>query len=84
MTDREPPAAARTERRSRWGLRTLLFLGLAFVAIYTAQAMDGYTAGSLGSLTLGLGGAAYCSVRGVRQTRALGLRGLLDSRRRRR
>jgi hypothetical protein len=76
------PPAPRTKRGPRWGVRTLLFLVLAFVAIFTAQAMDRNTVGTLGSLVLGLGGAAYCSVRGIRAARARGLYGLLDRRRR--
>jgi hypothetical protein len=81
VADRNPPAAP-TKRGPRWGVRTMLFLVLAFVAIYTAKAMNGHTVGTMGSLVLGLGGAAYCSVRGVRDARARGLHGLLYQRRR--
>lgn len=77
------PSATRTKWGPRWGVRTMLFLALAFVAIFTAQAMHGNTIGTVGSLVLGLGGAAYCSIRGVRDARARGLAGLLDNRRRR-
>jgi hypothetical protein len=78
------PSATRTKRGPRWGVRTMLFLILAFVAIFTAQAMDRNTVGTFGSLVLGLGGAAYCSIRGVREARARGLAGLLATGRRRR
>lgn len=53
-------------RRPRWGLRTLGFLALAFVAIVTSAALGAHTPGTLGSLLLGLTGAAYCSIRGAR------------------
>ena len=62
----------------------MLALILALVAVYTAQARHGQSVGTVGSLVLGLGCAAYCSVRGVRDARARGLAGLLDGRRRRR
>jgi peptidoglycan/LPS O-acetylase OafA/YrhL len=52
-------------RRPRWGLRTLEFLILAVVALIMSQVSGGYTWGQLGSLVLGLGGAAYCSMRGI-------------------
>ena len=54
-------------RRPRWGLRTLGFLALAFTAIVTSAALGFHTAGTLGSLLLGLTGAAYCSIQGLRR-----------------
>ena len=68
-------------RRPRWGLRTLGLLILATVAVITAQALGHHTVGTLGCLVLGLGGAAYCSVRGISDARARGLHGLLVERR---
>lgn len=68
--------------RPRWGLRTLGFLVLAFVAVFTAQGMGAHTVGTLGSLLFGLIGAAYCSVRGLKAARDRGLRGLMMDRRR--
>jgi peptidoglycan/LPS O-acetylase OafA/YrhL len=53
-------------RRPRWGLRTLGFLGLAFLAIVVSASLGHHTAGTLGSLLFGLIGAAYCSVKGLR------------------
>jgi len=53
------------QRRPRWGLRTLGFLILAMVALIMSTVTEGYTYGQLGSLILGLGGAAYCSMRGI-------------------
>jgi ABC-type glycerol-3-phosphate transport system permease component len=46
--------------------RTLGFLGLALLAIITSASLGRHTFGTLGSLIFGLVGAAYCSVRGVR------------------
>ena len=62
----KPDAGLSPERRPRWGLRTLGFLGLAFIAVVTSAALGHHTVGTLGSLLFGLIGAAYCSVRGVR------------------
>ena len=56
-------------RPPRWGLRTLGFLLLGFVAVFTAQAIGHHTVGTLGSSVIALGGAAYCSVMGVRGSR---------------
>jgi hypothetical protein len=52
-------------RRPRWGLRTLGLLGLALVALVTSASLGHHTAGTLGSLVLGLVGAGYCSVKGL-------------------
>ena len=60
------PAGSPERRRPRWGLRTLGFLGLAFLSLVTALTQGHHTFGTLGSLIFGLVGAAYCSVRGVR------------------
>ncbi len=64
-------------RRRRWGLRLLGFLALAMVSMITAQAMGGYTIGSLGSLLFGIIGAAYCTVQGLREVREQGVWRLL-------
>lgn len=53
-------------RRPRWGLRTLGFLALAFLAIVTSASLGQHTVGTLGSLLFGLVGAAYCSIKGLR------------------
>ena len=60
------PAGSPERRRPRWGLRTLGFLGLALLSLVTALTQGHHTFGTLGSLIFGLVGAAYCSVRGVR------------------
>ncbi len=60
------PAGPPQKRRPRWGLRTLGFLGLVLLAIITSASLGGHTFGTLGSLILGLVGATYCSVKGLR------------------
>ena len=71
-------------RRPRWGLRTLGFLVLAFLALGESMALGHHTVGTLGCLILGLAGATYCSLRGVRSARERGMYGLLMDRRTRR
>jgi hypothetical protein len=56
------------KRPPRWGLRTLAFLTLTMVALVTAAGLGGNTRGTLGCTVLGIGGALYCTVRGVRST----------------
>ena len=51
----------------RWGMRTLGFLLLALTALVTSAALGSHTAGTLGSLLVGLAGAAYCSFQGLRR-----------------
>ena len=63
MTSADSPA--RPARRKRWGLRTLGFLTLGLVALFTAMAMGHQTPGTLGCIVIALGGAGYCSIRGV-------------------
>jgi peptidoglycan/LPS O-acetylase OafA/YrhL len=67
MSETESPPRSEPKRRPRWGLRTLGFLGLAFVAIVTSASLGHHTVGTLGSLLFGLIGAGYCSIKGVRQ-----------------
>jgi hypothetical protein len=61
-----PPAGSPEKRRPRWGLRTLGFLGLAFLAIVVSASLGHHTVGTLGSLLFGFIGAAYCSFKGLR------------------
>ena len=62
---------ARPRRSSpRWGVRTLAFLCLAAAAVLTSNLMYARGDSSVVLLTLagtliGLGGAAYCSLRGL-------------------
>jgi peptidoglycan/LPS O-acetylase OafA/YrhL len=60
------PAGPPQQRQPRWGLRTLGFLGLALLAIFTSASLGGHTFGTFGSLLFGLIGAAYCSIKGLR------------------
>jgi hypothetical protein len=78
MTDEgaDPPP----RRVPRWGLRTLGFLVLGFVAVITAQAMGHHTVGTLGSLIFALGGAIYCSANGISAARERGFAGFLPGR----
>ena len=71
------------KRRPRWGLRTLGFLGLAFLAIVVSASLGHHTVGTLGSLLFGLLGAAYCSVKGLRVAADSDLVRMLAGRRRR-
>jgi uncharacterized membrane protein YeaQ/YmgE (transglycosylase-associated protein family) len=54
------------KRPPRWGLRTLGCLLLAFVAGFTADAQGYQTVGTLGCFVLGLLGATWCSIQGLR------------------
>ena len=66
MTDQQPVRP----RPPRWGVRSLLWLTLAFVSVITSNVLN--TAGNsdwvlvtfVGTVA-GLGGAAYCSVKGL-------------------
>ena len=60
------PAGSPERRRPRWGLRTLGFLGLAFLSLVVALTQGHHTFGTFGSLLFGLIGAGYCSVKGFR------------------
>jgi peptidoglycan/LPS O-acetylase OafA/YrhL len=78
-----PPVGSPAKRRPRWGLRTLGFLGLAFLAIVVSASLGHHTVGTLGSLLFGLLGAAYCSVKGLRVAVDSDLFRMLAGRRRR-
>jgi peptidoglycan/LPS O-acetylase OafA/YrhL len=60
------PAGSPERRRPRWGLRTLGFLGLAFLSLVVALTQGHHNFGTFGSLIFGLVGAGYCSVKGFR------------------
>jgi peptidoglycan/LPS O-acetylase OafA/YrhL len=78
------PAGSPEERRPRWGLRTLGFLGLALLSLVVALTQGHHTFGTLGSLIFGLVGAAYCSVKGFGVARQHDVVRMLKSRDRRR
>jgi hypothetical protein len=52
-------------KRPRWGLRTLLFLGLALISMLASELQGTYTLLTLAGLAAGLGGATYSTVRGL-------------------
>ena len=55
-----------TDRRPiRWGVRTLLYLGLALLAIGVSTVQGHYTLLTLAGLLIGLVGAMICSIRGI-------------------
>ncbi len=62
----EQPAVRRPAKRKRWGLRTLGFLLLGMLAVVVSSAQGYHSIGTMGCTLIGLGGAAYCSVRGWR------------------
>lgn len=50
----------------RWGLLTLLFLGIALTCVLVSNSHGSYTLVTGLGLLVGLGGAAYCSYRGLK------------------
>ena len=58
-----------TDRRSpRWGVRTLIFLDLAVIAIGLSWVQGHYTLLTLAGLLIGLVGATVCTARGIAGT----------------
>jgi hypothetical protein len=53
-------------RTVRWGLLTLLFLGIVVASIIASNAQRGYTVLTLLGLIVGFGGAGYCSWQGLK------------------
>jgi hypothetical protein len=62
----EPGKAEPRKHRMRWGLLTLLFLGIALASILVSNAQGRYTLLTLAGLILGFGGAGYCSWQGLK------------------
>lgn len=58
--------AQRRGRNWRWGLLSLLFLGIALAAVLTSNAQGRYTALTGSMLLVGFGGAAFCTVKGLK------------------
>jgi 4-hydroxybenzoate polyprenyltransferase len=54
------------KRNVRWGLLTLLFLGIALASILTSNAQESYNALTLLGLIVGFAGAAYCTWKGLK------------------
>jgi len=59
---------ARRPRRGgmRWGLLTLLFLGIALTCVLVSNSEGQYSGLTFLGLVVGFGGAAYCSYRGLK------------------
>ncbi len=71
----EPDGVPDEEKRPpRWGLRTLGFLLLAIIALGTSGARGYHTLPSAVCTFVGLGGAVYSTVRGVRATMNMDIR----------
>lgn len=66
MPDERSSLSTAPARRRRWGLRTLGCLVVAISAIVVAAIQGFHTPGTLGCVVLGLIGAIYCTVRGIR------------------
>ena len=64
-------ATERRPRNIRWGLLTLLFLGIALACILRSNATGHYTGITATGLLVGFAAAGYCSYRGVKTARWL-------------
>ncbi len=56
----------RRRRNWRWGLLTLLFLGIALASVLVSNAQGEYTAITAAGVLIGFGGAAFCTVKGLK------------------
>lgn len=61
MEDRRP-----SRSRARWGLLSLLFLGIALASVLVSSSRGSYDALTLPGLLIGFGGAGYCTYRGLK------------------
>jgi purine-cytosine permease-like protein len=57
-------------KRPRWGVRAMLWLGLAFASVITSNGLlnsgnDDWVIATFVGTIVGLAGAAYCSIRGI-------------------
>jgi hypothetical protein len=58
---------AQQQRRNwRWGLLTLMFLGIALACVLVSGSQGEYTALTAGGIVIGFIGAAFCSVKGLK------------------
>ncbi len=60
------PADASRKRNIRWGLLTLLFLGIALAGVLVSSGQGRYTALTLAAVLVGFGGAAFCTWKGLK------------------
>lgn len=58
--------AQQRTRNWRWGLLTLLFLGIALAAVLVSGSQGEYTALTGAGILIGFGGAAFCTVKGLK------------------
>ena len=73
MTEDETPPSL----RPRWGVRSLLWLTLSFVCVIASNGLQAagnsdWVVMTFAGTICGLGGAAYCSVRGLASSGWLG------------
>ena len=54
------------KRNIRWGLLSLLFLGIVLVCVLVSNAQGTYNAVTTAGVVVGFAGAAYCSYKGIR------------------
>jgi hypothetical protein len=54
------------KRNIRWGLLSLLFLGIALACVLISGSQGEYNALTLTGLLIGFGGAAYCTWKGLK------------------
>lgn len=52
--------------RARWGLLSLLCLGIALTCVLVSSSRGTYDALTLAGLLVGFGGAGYCTYRGLK------------------
>jgi low temperature requirement protein LtrA len=62
----QPRKAEPRKRGLRWGLLTLLFLGIVVASIIASNLQQHYTVLTLLGLIVGFGGAGYCSWQGLK------------------
>ncbi|HEU4349832.1 MAG TPA: hypothetical protein VFR35_18795 [Actinoplanes sp.] len=69
----DPDGAGRRRARGgmRWGLLTLLFLGLALACVLVSNSQGRYTAWTGLGLLVGFIGAGYCTYQGLKGFRWL-------------
>ena len=56
---------AQQRRNWRWGLLTLMFLGIALASVLVSGSQGEYTPVTGAGIVIGFIGAAFCSVKGL-------------------
>jgi hypothetical protein len=54
------------KRNVRWGLLSLLFLGIALACVLISNSQGAYNLLTLAGLVIGFGGATYCTWKGLK------------------